>query len=70
VENEEQSIVEQEVEVVAEAVGTRLRLILDWLQANILTLESIYQIAAIALALFLSWLLHRRFKRVLERVSR
>ncbi len=69
-ENEEQSIVEQEVEVVAEAVGTRLRLILDWLQANILTLESIYQIAAIALALFLSWLLHRRFKRVLERVSR
>ncbi len=40
-EKEEQSIVEQEVEVVAEAVGTRLRLILDWLQANILTLESI-----------------------------
>lgn len=68
-ENEEQSIVEQEVEVVAQAVGSRLRLILDWLQENIFTLESIYQIGAIAVALFLSWLLHRRFKRVLERVS-
>jgi small-conductance mechanosensitive channel len=69
-ENEEQTIVEQEVEVVAEAVGFRLRLIFDWLEANLFSLESAYQIAAIALTLFLAWLLRRRFKRVLEGLSR
>jgi small-conductance mechanosensitive channel len=69
VENEEQSIVEQEVEVVAEAVATRLRLVFEWLQANLFTLESIYEIAAIALTLFFALLLRRRFKRVLERLS-
>ena len=69
-ENEEQTIVEQEVEVVAEAVGARLRLILDWLQANLFSFESIYQIAAIALTLLLAWLLRRRFKRVLEVLGR
>lgn len=68
-ENEAQTIVEQEVEVVAEALGFRLRLIVDWVQTNLLTLESIYQIAAIALTLILAWLLRRRFKRVLERLS-
>jgi small-conductance mechanosensitive channel len=70
VEKEEPTILEQEVEVVAEAVSSRLWLIFEWLRTNLLSLESIYQIAAIALTLFLAWLLHRRFKRVLEHLSR
>ncbi|MGA9410680.1 MAG: mechanosensitive ion channel domain-containing protein [Roseobacter sp.] len=69
-EKEEKSIVEQEVEVVAEAVTTRLRLILEWLQTNLFSFESIYQVAAIVLTLFLAWLMHRRFKSVLELLSR
>lgn len=69
-EGDEPTIVEQEVEVVAEAVGTRLRLIIDWFETNLLTFESIYQLAAIGTALLLAWLVHRRFERVLERVSR
>ena len=68
-ENEEQTIVEQEVEAVAEAVSSRLRLILEWLQANLFSLESIYQISAIILTLLLAWLLRQRFKRVLENLS-
>jgi len=69
-ENDEQTIVEQEVEVFAEAVGRRIGVIVDWLDANLLSLMSIYQVAAIALSFVLAWLLHRRLKRLLERLGR
>lgn len=69
-ENEEPTIVEREVEVLAEAVSSRLLLIFEWLQANLFSLASVYQIVAIALTLLLAWLLHRRFKLVLEHLSR
>lgn len=62
----EQTIIEQEVGDVADAVWARLQAVLDWLVANVLTLDSIYQLAAIAGTLVLAWLLHRSFKRLLE----
>ncbi|PTN01942.1 mechanosensitive ion channel-like protein [Rhodovulum imhoffii] len=68
-ENEEQTIVEQEVEQVAEAVTGHLRKLYDWFYSNFLTFESLYQIAAIAATLFLALLLRRRVKRLLERLS-
>lgn len=66
----EQTIIEQEVENLAGAVGLRIARIVDWLDANLLTFESLYQVAAILGALALAWLLHRRFKRLLEGLGR
>ncbi|MEY8099386.1 mechanosensitive ion channel family protein [Falsihalocynthiibacter sp. S25ZX9] len=68
-ENDEQTIVEQEVELVAEAVTNQLLRINEWLYTNILILESLYQIAAISATFFLAMLLRRRVKRILERLS-
>lgn len=62
----EQTIIEQEVGEAAGAIWTQLRAVVDWVVANVLTLESLYQLAAIALTLALAWLLHRSFKRLLE----
>ena len=66
---DDQTIVEQEIEEFADFAGSQLRQIYDWLDANLFTLESIYQIAAIGITLLLAWLLHSRFKRVLEDAS-
>lgn len=65
-ESDDLTIAEQEVERVATALSDYVRLILDWLSVNILTWESVYQIAAIAATFFLALLLRRRFKRLLE----
>lgn len=68
-ENDEQTIVEQEVEQVAEAVTNHLFRISEWIFVNFLTLESLYQLAAISATLFLALLLRRRVRRILERLS-
>ncbi|MGI1664199.1 mechanosensitive ion channel family protein [Palleronia sp. KMU-117] len=67
---EDQTIVEQEIEEFADLAGAQLRRIYDWLDANLLTLESLYQLAAIGVTFTLAWLLHSRFKRLLEDTSR
>ena len=69
-ETEEQTIIEQEVEEAAEVIGSQLRAIYQWLDDHLLTLESIYQLAAVGASLALAWLLHRRFQRILERLSK
>lgn len=63
---DDQTIIEQEVGDVAEAVGSQLQLVFQWLDANLLTLQSLYQIAALAATFALAWLLHQRFKRLLQ----
>jgi len=68
-ENDEQTIVEQEVEQVAEAVTDHLFRIYEWVLVNFLTFESLYQLAAISATLFLALLLRRRVKRILERLG-
>ncbi|MEM9343694.1 MAG: mechanosensitive ion channel domain-containing protein [Pseudomonadota bacterium] len=65
-EETDQTIIEKEVGDAAGAVWTQLLSIWDWFVANVLTLQSLYQLAAIALTLVLAWLLHQRFKRLLE----
>lgn len=69
-EGDEQTIVEQEVERVTDSLRVWLRTGLEWLDVNLLTLASLYQIVAIAVTLALAWLLQRRFRRILEEVSR
>ena len=69
-ENEEQTLVEREVEEVATAVGGQLVRIFEWVQDNLLTFESLYQLAVIAATLFLALLLRRRFQKVLETLSK
>jgi small-conductance mechanosensitive channel len=66
---DDQTIVEQEIEEFTDLAGAQLRHIYAWLDANLFTLESIYQLAAIAVTLVLAWLLHSRFKRLLEDAS-
>lgn len=65
-ENDGQTIVEQEVEQVAEAVTNHLFRIYEWVYINFLTLESLYQLTAILATFFLALLLRRRVKRILE----
>lgn len=65
-ENDEQTIVEQEVEQVAEAVTDHLFRLYEWVLVNFLTLESLYQLTAISATFFLSLMLRRRVKRILE----
>ncbi|WP_425090701.1 mechanosensitive ion channel family protein [Tropicimonas sp. S265A] len=62
----DQTIIEQEVEDVAAAIAAWLQGAFQWLDANLLTFASAYQLAAIAITLVLAWGLHRRFKRLLE----
>ena len=68
-ETDEQTIVEQEVGQAAETVTNHLRQLYDWFQSNFLTLESLYQLAAISATLFLALLLRRRVKHLLEKLS-
>ena len=65
----EQTIIEQEVENLAGAARVWIGRVIDWLDANLLTFESLYQLAAIVGTLVLARLLHRRFKRLLESLS-
>lgn len=66
---DDQTIVEQEIEDFVDLVGGQFRNIYAWLDANLFTLESVYQLSAIGLTLILAWLLHSRFKRLLEDAS-
>ena len=69
-EGDDQTIIEQEVVDAAEAVGSRLQIVLEWLYANLFSLDSAYQLAAIGATFALAWLLHQRFKRLLEGLGR
>ena len=68
--SDDQTIVEQEVQEFAALAGAQLRRVYDWLDVNLFTLESIYQLAAIGVTLALAWLLHSRVKRLLEDAGR
>lgn len=69
-EQEEPTIIEKEVEEAADIAGDYLFIAIEWLRQNVLTLETIYQLAVISGALFLALLLRRRFQRLLEGVGR
>ncbi len=69
-EDDKRTIVEQEVEEVANAVGLHVGRVYDWVDTHLLTLESIYQLVAIVATLVLARLLHTQFKRLLQGVSR
>ena len=69
-EQDEQTIVEQEVEKFATTVTDHLLMAFAWLRDNILTFESLYQLAVIAAAWFLALLLRQRFERILENLGR
>ncbi|MEM7613428.1 MAG: hypothetical protein AAF245_00185, partial [Pseudomonadota bacterium] len=68
-ENTGETIVEQEVGAVADFVTEWIFLITGWVQANILTLTSVWQIAALAGTLTLGLLVRRSFKRFLDQLS-
>ncbi|MDD9715342.1 mechanosensitive ion channel [Dinoroseobacter sp. PD6] len=65
----EQTIIEQEFESFAQAAWLRLQQVVAWFDANLLTLASAYQLVAIAVTLALAWLLHSRFKRLLQELG-
>lgn len=64
------SIVEQEVGEVAGRLADVVLLVTGWLESNILTLASIWQVGALAVTLMLAVLFRRSFKRLLERLGR
>ncbi|MEM6322211.1 MAG: mechanosensitive ion channel domain-containing protein [Pseudomonadota bacterium] len=68
-EEDEQTIVEQEVEEVASAVSEYVLLIYQWLRQNLLTFESVYELAVIAGTLVLAALFRARVARFFKELS-
>ena len=68
-EEQDPTIVEQEVEEAARFAADALLAVVTWFRETILTLGSIYQIAALAGCFAVAWLLRRRFERFLHRLN-
>lgn len=66
---DQQTIVEQEVEEVASAVTETLLLFYQWLRENLLVFESVYELAVIVGTLFLAALFRARVSRFFEKLS-
>ncbi len=65
----QETIVEQEVGQITDLLTTWLLLVTDWIHENILTLASIWQIAALAATLALALLFRRSFRRLLDKLG-
>ncbi|MEL6678870.1 MAG: mechanosensitive ion channel domain-containing protein [Pseudomonadota bacterium] len=68
-EEDQQTIVEQEVTELAEQAGSAFAFALDWMQVHVLTIESLYQLTAIFGALALAVLGRRSFQKLLSRIA-
>ncbi|MGZ2259998.1 mechanosensitive ion channel family protein [Roseobacter sp. A03A-229] len=66
---DQQTIVEQEVEEVASAVTETLLLFYQWLRENLLVFESVYELAVIVGTLFLAAVFRARVSRFFEKLS-